>query len=82
MVAIIVVSRAAITTQISAAVAFIVVMYSAVEIILVGYLATPSRTEALVRRLHDWVLTYRSQILIVMFTVVGVSQLAQGLSGG
>jgi hypothetical protein len=82
MVAIIVASGAAITTQISAAVAFIIVMYSAVEIILVGYLATPARTEALVRRLHDWVLTYRRQILIVMFTVVGVSQLAQGLSGG
>ena len=32
--------------------------------------------------LHDSVLTYRRQILIVMFTVVGVSQLAQGLSGG
>jgi hypothetical protein len=46
MVAIIVASGAAITTQISAAVAFIIVMYSAVEIILVGYLATPSRTEA------------------------------------
>jgi hypothetical protein len=81
MVAIIVASGAAITAQVSAAVAFIIVMYSAVEIILVGYLATPLRTEALVRRLHDWVLTYRRQILIVMFTVVGVSQLAQGLSG-
>lgn len=79
MVAIIVASGAALPTQISAAVAFIVVMYAAVEIILVGYLATPAKTQAFLRVLHNWVLTYRRQILVTMFTVVGVSQLAQGM---
>lgn len=82
MVAIIVASGAAMATQISAAIAFVVVMYAAVEIILVGYLATPAKTHALLRLLHDWVRTYRRQILIVMFTVVGVSQLAQGIGSG
>lgn len=82
MVAIIVASGAAMTTQLTAAVAFILVMYAAVEVILVGYLATPARTQALLRLLHDWVRTYRRQILMVMFTVVGVSQLAQGMGGG
>jgi hypothetical protein len=82
MVAIIVASGAAMTTQLTAAVAFIVVMYAAVEVILVGFLATPARTQALLRLLHDWVRTYRRQILMVMFTVVGVSQLAEGIGGG
>ncbi|HEY0228740.1 MAG TPA: GAP family protein [Mycobacterium sp.] len=79
MVAIIVASGAAMTTQISAAIAFVLVMYIAVEIILVGYLAAPVKTQAFVRVLHDWVLTYRRQILVTMFTVVGVSQLAEGI---
>ena len=82
MVAIIVASGAAMTTQLVAAAAFILVMYAAVEVILVGFLATPARTQSLLRLLHDWVLTYRRQILMVMFTVVGVSQLAEGIGGG
>ncbi|SPM36896.1 integral membrane protein [Mycobacterium rhizamassiliense] len=81
MVAIIVASGASMATQLTAAVAFIVVMYAAVEVILIGFLATPARTQALLRLLHDWVRTYRRQILMVMFTVVGVSQLAQGMGG-
>ena len=82
MVAIIVASGAAMATQLVAAVAFILVMYAAVEVFLIGYLATPTRTQALLRLLHNWVLTYRRQILMVMFTVVGVSQLAEGIGAG
>ncbi|BAX92555.1 GAP family protein [Mycobacterium shigaense] len=44
MVAIIVASGAAMTTQLGAAVGFIVVLYAAAEAILAGYLATRSRT--------------------------------------
>jgi hypothetical protein len=82
MVAIIVASGTALGTQLSAALAFVVVMYAAVEIILVGYVATPAKTQALLRLLHEWVRTYRRHILIVLFTVVGVSQLVQGLGSG
>jgi hypothetical protein len=57
-------------------------MYAAVETILVGYVATPAKTQALLRLLHEWVRTYRRHILIVLFTVVGVSQLVQGLGSG
>jgi hypothetical protein len=46
--------------------------------ILVGYVAAPARTEALLRQLHDWVRTYHRQILVIVFTVVGISQLAEG----
>jgi hypothetical protein len=82
MVAIIVASGAALATQISAALAFVFVMYAAVEIILIGYFARPAKTHALLRLLHDWVRTYRRQILVVLFTIVGVSQLAQGMGAG
>jgi hypothetical protein len=72
-------SRAAIATQVSASIAFVLLMYSVVEMILVGYVAAPARTQALLRQLHDWVRAYHRQILVTVFTVVGVSQLAQGL---
>ncbi len=78
ILAIIVASRAAIVTQLSASLAFILVMYAVVEMILVGYLAAPARTEAALRRLHNWVRTYRWQIMVTLLTVVGTSQLAEG----
>lgn len=79
IVAIIVASRTTIATQVSASIAFVVVMYAVVEVILVGYVAKPARTQALLRVLHDWVRTYRWQILVAMLAVVGLSQLAQGI---
>jgi cytochrome b561 len=79
IVAIIAASGASITAQFSASVAFIVLMYAVVELILVGYVATPAKTQSLLRVLHGWVRTYHRQILVTLFTVVGVSQLAQGL---
>jgi hypothetical protein len=47
---------------------------------LVGYAAAPARTDALLRGLHDWVRTYHRQILVTVFTVVGISQLAEGFN--
>ncbi|UXA04459.1 GAP family protein [Mycobacterium sp. SMC-2] len=79
ILAIIVASRAAVATQVSASIAFVLLMYSVVEMILLGYVAAPARTQALLRQLHDWVRAYHRQILVAVFTVVGVSQLAQGM---
>ncbi|MGD1242103.1 GAP family protein [Mycobacterium seoulense] len=79
ILAIIVASRAAVATQVSASIAFVLLMYSVVEMILVGYLAAPARTHAVLRQLHDWVRAYHRQILVTVFTVVGVTQLAQGM---
>ncbi|ORA58719.1 GAP family protein [Mycobacteroides franklinii] len=79
ILAIVVASRADIDAQISASVAFILVMYAVVEMILIGYVAAPARTETALRRLHDWVRTYRWQIMVTLLAVVGVSQLAEGV---
>ncbi|MEB4212340.1 GAP family protein [Mycobacterium sp. 94-17] len=79
IVAIIAASGASVSAQAGASVAFVVLMYAVVEVILVGYVITPATTQSLLIVLHDWVRTYHRQILVVLFTVVGVSQLAQGL---
>lgn len=70
---------AAIGTQVSAAIASVVMMLAVVEIILVSYLATPAKTQAALRVLHDWVQPYRRQILIALFALVGVALVAKGM---
>ena len=79
VLAIIVTSGAAIGTQISAAIAFVVGTLAIVEIILVSYLATPAKTQAVLRQLHDWALAHRRKILVAIFAVVGVSLVAHGM---
>jgi Sap, sulfolipid-1-addressing protein len=76
---IIVASGAAIGTQLSAAIAFLVVMLAVVEITLCSYLIAPGKTEAVLRVLHDWLLAHRRQILIAFFAVLGLWLVAAGL---
>ncbi len=75
----IVASGAAIGTQVSAAIAFVVGMFAIVEITLVSYLATPAKTQAVLRPLHNWALARRRKILLAMLTVGGVSLVANGM---
>jgi hypothetical protein len=82
LLAIVVVSGAAIGTQVSATIAFIVGMLAVVEIVLVSYLAAPAKTEAIVQRLHDWAWTHHRKILIAMCTLAGVMLVAKGLNSG
>jgi hypothetical protein len=72
-------SGAAIGTQISAAIVFVVGMLAVVEIMLVSYLAAPAKTQTMLRLLHDWALAHRRQVLVTMFAVAGVSLMAHGL---
>jgi Sap, sulfolipid-1-addressing protein len=72
-------SGAAIATQVSAAIAFVVGMLAVVEIILVSYLAAPAKTQAVLRLLHDRVTPYRRQVLVAIFAVVGVMLVAKGM---
>jgi hypothetical protein len=79
VVAVIVASGAAIGTQVSAAIVFIVGTLAVVEIILVSYLLTPTRTHSVLRVLHGWAWLYRRRILIAMITVVGLALVTQSL---
>jgi hypothetical protein len=72
-------SEAAIGTQVGIAIAWVVGMFAIVEIILVSYLASPTKTETAVRLLHDWVLAHRRQVWIALIAVVGVVLLAYGM---
>ena len=72
-------SGVALGTQIGAAIVFIIETLAVVEIVLISSLATPTKTQALLRLLHDWARAYRRQILVAMFTLVGLALVAQGV---
>jgi hypothetical protein len=72
-------SGAAIGTQVSAAIAWVVVMFAVVEIILLSYLVTPAKTQAVLRLLHDWALAHRRQVVVATFAAVGVALVAHGM---
>ncbi|ORV12518.1 GAP family protein [Mycobacterium celatum] len=76
---IIVASGAAIGTQVGAAVAFVVGVLAVVELALVSYLIAPTKTEAVLRRLHDWASAHRQHVLIGIFAVGGVSLVVNGI---
>jgi hypothetical protein len=80
LLAIVVVSGAAVGTQITAAIAFIVGMLAVVEIVLVSYLAAPTKTEAVLQRLHDWAWAHHRKILVAMCILAGVMLIAKGLN--
>jgi hypothetical protein len=65
-------------TQISAAVMFNAVMLAVCEITLVSYLATPTRTLAIIDQLNNWVRTHRRRILSLMVGVAGVCLVVTG----
>jgi hypothetical protein len=74
----IVASGAAIATQVSAAIAFVVGTLAVFEITLVSYLVAPAKTQAVVQLVHDWALAHRRKILVAIFAVAGVSLVANG----
>lgn len=80
LLAIIVASGAATSTQVSAAIVFVVGMLAIVEIMLISCLATPAKTQAALRLLHDWARTHRRKILVAMFAVGGASLVANGMA--
>lgn len=72
-------SGAAIGAQVSAAVAFTVVVLAVVELPLVIYVATPAKAQAIMLQLHNWVRTRRRRIFAVILAVSGVMLLATGV---
>jgi hypothetical protein len=72
-------SEAAIGTQISAAVAFIVIMLALIEIPLLSYLFKPEKTQAAMLQLCNWVMFHRRRIIAAILAVAGVLLLASGM---
>lgn len=72
-------SGAAISTQLSAVVAFTIATFVLVEIPLVSYLVAPAKTEAVTLQVHDWMRTHRRRIFVVSAGVSGVVLLARGM---
>ena len=73
-------SGAPIATQVIAAIAFVVTWFAVIEITLVSYLLTPTKTHAVLRPLHDWALAHRRWVLVAIFAVVGLSLVAKGIT--
>lgn len=71
-------SGAAFGAQLGAAVVFIIVSLAVVEVVLISNLVAPARTQAVLRRVHDWVGGYRRQIVVAILTLVGLAFVAQG----
>jgi hypothetical protein len=74
-------SGAAVGVQTGAAVVFIVETLAVVEIVLLSSLIAPGKTDAILRRIHDWARSYRQQIFVAMLTLVGLALVAQGMGG-
>jgi hypothetical protein len=72
-------SGAAAGAQVSAALMFTVVAFAVVEIPLVGYLATPAKTQAVLLRLHGWIRVRRQPILSVVVGACGVLLVVAGM---
>ncbi|WP_241520548.1 GAP family protein [Mycobacterium paraense] len=79
LLAFIMASGAAITTQLVAFILFILMVLAVIEIPLVAYLVKPDQTLALMLRLQHWLRTYRQQIMQVSFGGTGLILLTQGL---
>jgi uncharacterized membrane protein YhaH (DUF805 family) len=80
VLAIIMGSGAAIEAQISAAIAFVFGLNTVVEITLISYLATPAKTQVVLRRMHDLASTHRRKILVAMFAVIGIALVTNGMA--
>lgn len=71
-------SGAAIGTQLGVAIVFIVVSLAVVEVVLLCNVITPAKTQAALRKVHDWARGYQQQIVVAIMTLVGLAFVAQG----
>lgn len=79
VLAILATSGAPIVSQLTAASAFVAIMLTLVELILVGYFLAPAKTEAVLRSAHGWTQTHNLELLAAISAVGGVFLLATGL---
>ena len=78
-ITVILASTATAAAQVGAALTFTVVAFTVVEIPLIGYLATPAKTLAVVQRLNDWMSARRHIIPAVAVGACGVLLVVTGM---
>jgi hypothetical protein len=81
VLAVIIASGAAASTQLGALIVFNVVAFALVEVPLVAYLVNPARTGSAMRALNDWIRSRRRREVAGLLVVVGVVLLGAGLLG-
>lgn len=81
VLAIILASGAAATTQVGALVMFHVVAFSAVEIPLLAHLFAPQATRTTIARVHTWIRSRRRVEVATVLAVVGAVLLTAGIAG-
>lgn len=78
--AIIVTSGATLATQLCAGMTFVVAMLIGFEIALICYIVAPSKTHAIILRLHEWLHTHRPQIFAFLIATVGIILVIAGIT--
>jgi hypothetical protein len=81
VLAVIVASRAAPSTQVGALLVFNVVAFALVELPLLAYLLAPDRTRASMAALNDWIGPRRRRGVAAVLAVIGCVLLAVGTAG-
>jgi hypothetical protein len=81
VLAVIVASGAARSTQVGALLVFNVVAFTLVELPLVAYLLAPDRTRALMTLLNDWIQSRRRRGVAAVLVAVGCVLLGAGIAG-
>jgi hypothetical protein len=81
VLAVIVASGAAPSTQVGALLVFNVVAFAFVELPLVAYLLAPGRTRSLMAALNDWIRSRRRRGAAAVLAVVGCVLLVAGIAG-
>jgi hypothetical protein len=79
VLAVILTSGAALGIQVTAGIAYVFAMLAVAELALVAYLVTPAKTEGALRRVHDWALTHRRQVVTAVLALVGLGLTAAGM---
>ena len=81
VLAVIVASGAAPSTQVGALLVFNVVAFALVELPLVAYLLAPDRTRVLMSALNDWIRSRRRRGVAAVLAAVGCALLVAGIAG-
>jgi hypothetical protein len=81
VLAVIVASGAARSTQVGALLVFNVVAFTLVELPLVAYLLAPDRTRALMTSFNDWIQSRRRRGVAAVLVAVGCVLLGAGIAG-